>query len=102
MRTYRFCSDLCFFFKHEPAYELRISDWSSDVCSSVLREADPLREVGSRAVEPVDERRAHGARLVVTLASRARFGQRVAAGKRHPLKATPVISCERVDRKSVV
>src|SRR3546814_4879553 len=25
-----------FFFKHETAYELRISDWSSDVCSSDL------------------------------------------------------------------
>src|SRR3546814_4756491 len=25
-----------FFFKQKTAYELRISDWSSDVCSSVL------------------------------------------------------------------
>src|SRR3546814_11959501 len=25
------------FFKQKTAYELRISDWSSDVCSSVLR-----------------------------------------------------------------
>src|SRR3546814_11820364 len=24
------------FVKHKPAYELRLSDWSSDVCSSVL------------------------------------------------------------------
>src|SRR3546814_12337486 len=28
---------LCFFFKQKTAYELRISDWSSDVCSSDLR-----------------------------------------------------------------
>src|SRR3546814_1226422 len=27
---------LCFFFKQETAYEMRISDWSSDVCSSDL------------------------------------------------------------------
>src|SRR3546814_8488027 len=27
-----------FFFKQKTAYELRISDWSSDVCSSDLRE----------------------------------------------------------------
>src|SRR3546814_19548700 len=27
---------LFFFFKRKPAYELRISDWSSDVCSSDL------------------------------------------------------------------
>src|SRR3546814_16285209 len=34
------CSDvLFFFFKQETAYEMRISDWSSDVCSSDLRGA---------------------------------------------------------------
>src|SRR3546814_9061387 len=27
---------MCFFFKPKTAYELRISDWSSDVCSSDL------------------------------------------------------------------
>src|SRR3546814_10238682 len=26
----------CFFFKQKTAYELRISDWSSDMCSSDL------------------------------------------------------------------
>src|SRR3546814_559507 len=30
-----FCSH-CFFFKQKTAYEMRISDWSSDVCSSDL------------------------------------------------------------------
>src|SRR3546814_7294043 len=29
-----------FFFKQKTAYEMRISDWSSDVCSSDLRRAD--------------------------------------------------------------
>src|SRR3546814_5870619 len=29
-----------FFFKQKTAYEMRISDWSSDVCSSDLFEAD--------------------------------------------------------------
>src|SRR3546814_7548139 len=29
-----------FFFKQKTAYELRISDWSSDVCSSDLQIAD--------------------------------------------------------------
>src|SRR3546814_10554387 len=28
--------DLCFFFKQRAAYEVVISDWSSDVCSSDL------------------------------------------------------------------
>src|SRR3546814_1726156 len=29
-------SDVCFFFKQKTAYDMRISDWSSDVCSSDL------------------------------------------------------------------
>src|SRR3546814_4290438 len=29
---------VCFFFKQKRAYEMRISDWSSDVCSSDLIE----------------------------------------------------------------
>src|SRR3546814_6881077 len=32
-----------FFFKQKTAYEMRISDWSSDVCSSDLRLAAPGR-----------------------------------------------------------
>src|SRR3546814_1587914 len=33
------CSFFCFFFfKQKTAYEMRISDWSSDVCSSDLLE----------------------------------------------------------------
>src|SRR3546814_10211607 len=31
---------MIFFFKQKTAYEMRISDWSSDVCSSDLDEAD--------------------------------------------------------------
>src|SRR3546814_4817232 len=30
------CADIVFFFKQKTAYEVRISDWSSDVCSSDL------------------------------------------------------------------
>src|SRR3546814_5798700 len=40
---------LCFFFfKQKTAYEMRISDWSSDVCSSDLEvgEADSARPLG--------------------------------------------------------
>src|SRR3546814_4357119 len=32
-----------FFFKQKTAYEMRISDWSSDVCSSDLAEGGPLQ-----------------------------------------------------------
>src|SRR3546814_4681234 len=39
-----------FFFKQKTAYEMRISDWSSDVCSSDLRTraTSPLQCAGSR------------------------------------------------------
>src|SRR3546814_9153575 len=33
-----------FFFKQKTAYEMRISDWSSDVCSSDLRLATPTTD----------------------------------------------------------
>src|SRR3546814_1381142 len=33
-----------FFFKQKTAYEMRISDWSSDVCSSDLGVAAPVQE----------------------------------------------------------
>src|SRR3546814_10076098 len=32
----------CFFFKQKTAYEMRISDWSSDVCSSDLIARRPV------------------------------------------------------------
>src|SRR3546814_2079798 len=32
-----------FFFKQKTAYEMRISDWSSDVCSSDLSSTYPVR-----------------------------------------------------------
>src|SRR3546814_9538516 len=52
-----------FFFKQKTAYEMRISDWSSDVCSSDLlrREIDRLFEdmggtTGSRWLPAADIR----------------------------------------------
>src|SRR3546814_7882831 len=54
-----------FVFKQKTAYEVRISDWSSDVCSSDLhvREAgDQNAEIGRRPARPfVGEKRAVGA-----------------------------------------
>src|SRR3546814_2757703 len=47
-----------FFFKQKTAYEMRISDWSSDVCSSDLAAG----EARGRARRP-RHRRARGARL---------------------------------------
>src|SRR3546814_16168339 len=42
-----FCFML-FFFKQKTAYEMRISDWSSDVCSSDLLRRVPARSSGGR------------------------------------------------------
>src|SRR3546814_1901724 len=41
-----------FFFKQKTAYEMRISDWSSDVCSSDLAQVEKLSFSGLRAVSP--------------------------------------------------
>src|SRR3546814_5484775 len=38
---------LFFFFKQKTAYDMRISDWSSDVCSSDLQEGDEDRQQGA-------------------------------------------------------
>src|SRR3546814_6890939 len=42
-----------FFFKHKTAYEMRISDWSSDVCSSDLPHVDP--RLSYLSLEPVEQ-----------------------------------------------
>src|SRR3546814_3367097 len=39
-----------FFFKQKTAYEMRISDWSSDVCSSDLRHSAVITAMGRRLV----------------------------------------------------
>src|SRR3546814_9180459 len=47
LRYYSFFCHLSFFFffffKQKTAYEMRISDWSSDVCSSDLGSRTPIR-----------------------------------------------------------
>src|SRR3546814_6582365 len=46
----RDCRVACiFFFEQKTAYEMRISDWSSDVCSSVLVRVCLLLNLGRRA-----------------------------------------------------
>src|SRR3546814_7872850 len=45
-----------FFFKQKTAYEMRISDWSSDVCSSDLHSARGFGLAQSRAGLPPDRR----------------------------------------------
>src|SRR3546814_7621456 len=55
---YSCCGDLylvfVFFFKQKTAYEMRISDWSSDVCSSDLQENQQDRRL--LVVQPFEQR----------------------------------------------
>src|SRR3546814_9211284 len=54
------CSYVVFLFKQKTAYEMRISDWSSDVCSSDLADedegADRHQQRGDAARDRVDPR----------------------------------------------
>src|SRR3546814_2342943 len=43
-----------FFFKQKTAYEMRISDWSSDVCSSDLAKFPDLQRLVLRLLEQFD------------------------------------------------
>src|SRR3546814_6997185 len=71
--TYAFWSlvchcDLCivfFFFKHKTAYEMRISDWSSDVCSSDLLCVRPQGKGGSGAQALCLAGRLRAARIIL-------------------------------------
>src|SRR3546814_18314718 len=55
---------LFFFFKQKTAYEIRISDWSSDVCSSVL--------FGAGRTVDHQRRRLHQRRIELVTANAAR------------------------------
>src|SRR3546814_1938421 len=46
------CMFVFFFFKQKTAYEMRISDWSSDVCSSDLAGDDELLALGALRLDP--------------------------------------------------
>src|SRR3546814_9012179 len=60
--------NVCFFFKHNTAYELRIRDWSSDVCASDLpwpNRGNPLQQI-VRVIGDVEKflrRNLRGARI---------------------------------------
>src|SRR3546814_4108249 len=47
---YILCVLVFFFFKQKTAYEMRISDWSSDVCSSDLERTTAARLAGGATV----------------------------------------------------
>src|SRR3546814_7155886 len=74
-----------FFFKQKTAYEMRISDWSSDVCSSDLRTAVVVMRLslgrsGSGGIRSISATRAPGGNGAAELgraSCRERVGQYV-------------------------
>src|SRR3546814_6720576 len=73
------CMFLFFFFKQKTAYEMRISDWSSDVCSSDLGAA---LAAGGAECDGAGRRgrAAAGGRLGRSGAAGARAGEHRTAG----------------------
>src|SRR3546814_11288532 len=65
--SYLFFCLLFFFFKQKTAYEMRISDWSSDVCSSDLDHRDEARTRHTQALDRlgIDGRGDHGLALAL-------------------------------------
>src|SRR3546814_18952951 len=93
------------FFKQKTAYEMRISDWSSDVCSSDLR-FDRLAEVlGLGAVHYKDESARFGRGSFKPLggayAALHLLAQRLEAALGHPVSLDEIRD-GRQDRKRVV
>src|SRR3546814_10098450 len=71
-RIYPFCLLLFFFFfKQKTAYEMRISDWSSDVCSSDL---PVLAVVAQHLRERREDRPLHPALRVPQAGAHHRLG----------------------------
>src|SRR3546814_4412466 len=68
---------IVFLCKQKTAYELRISDWSSDVCSSDLRiEGDILEFVGHDGAGLGKGRHGHGIGVFAAGETRGHFGRR--------------------------
>src|SRR3546814_4165994 len=97
------CMSGFFFFKQKTAYELRISDWSSDVCSSDLDVVLARHAFGGRFHGAVDV--AHRAHFLARLGRRGfQFG---AIGGGVVARVRPVVPLDfqrfaALDRKSVV
>src|SRR3546814_3664748 len=71
---------LFFFFKQKTAYEMRISDWSSDVCSSDLAQ-DRNRILDRRLADEDGLEASHGAEGQVAPAFRSNGDTLAGAGR---------------------
>src|SRR3546814_12145011 len=89
------CSIVFFFFKQKTAYEMRISDWSSDVCSSDLYargeagdEPVPEREQGSAADDRAGRQAGRRTSMRFTADRQHRLGRHRHAGRHLQMTAT--------------
>src|SRR3546814_7776743 len=69
--VYVLVSDCFFFFKQKTAYEMRISDWSSDVCSSDLIDAAQRHLSGAVAFRAAGDQR----KVLQRRGNRSQLGQ---------------------------
>src|SRR3546814_3570019 len=69
------CCLLFFFFKQKTAYEMRISDWSSDVCSSDLPRRGRSRRRRSTGSASRDGNRLAGPRCPAATSIRPKIGR---------------------------
>src|SRR3546814_10765447 len=58
-----------FFFKQKTAYEMRISDWSSDVCSSDLEWPEIFGPIAISILEPVQHCLGYDVLLIILIAA---------------------------------
>src|SRR3546814_5458219 len=76
-----------FFFKQKTAYEMRISDWSSDVCSSDLVRPRALRPGGDRRGAPVGVPEVPGDLRLLRLPTRGPHGDAAGGDRPEHLRA---------------
>src|SRR3546814_1707006 len=96
------CGCLCFFFKQKTAYDLRISDWSSDVCSSDL--LGFRVEEAVTAVEALNKVRLADGRIdaaLIDVGLPDRRGDSLAAELRAMYSQMPIVIASEIGRAHV-
>src|SRR3546814_11952574 len=86
-----------FFFKQKTAYEMRISDWSSDVCSSDLTAATPMGRRAARATCAAPTSIA--AKCAAPTERRYRRGGSSERGRQHTPRGDPAAQRNRAEHR---
>src|SRR3546814_8493728 len=83
-----------FFFKQKTAYEMRISDWSSDVCSSDLRKGVTLSRPRNAEMEKLmRKKRSEKVRLIWPTRSRPQPLRKIAISRQPRAILSQISSC---------